>query len=51
MKYHAPGGQWYDATVAEVWFQSAADAEAAGFVEAGSSASVEANHADEEDEK
>ncbi|HET6668281.1 MAG TPA: 50S ribosomal protein L4 [Intrasporangium sp.] len=36
MKYHAPGGRWYDATVAEVWFRTAADAEAAGFVEAGS---------------
>ena len=36
MKYHAPGGQWYDATEAEVWFKTAADAEAAGFVEAGS---------------
>ena len=51
MKYHAPGGQWYDATVAEVWFKTAADAEAAGFLEAGSSASVEATHADEEGEK
>lgn len=43
MKYHAPGGQWYDATVAEVWFKTAADAEAAGFVEAGSKASKKAN--------
>ena len=51
MKFHAPGGQWYDATVAEVWFKTAADAEAAGFVEAGSPASVEATHADEEGEK
>jgi large subunit ribosomal protein L4 len=51
MKYHAPGGQWYDATVAEVWFQTAADAEAAGFVEAGSQESVEQTHADEEDTK
>ncbi len=49
MKFHAPGGQWYDATVAEVWFKTAADAEAAGFVEAGSPASVEATHADEEE--
>jgi large subunit ribosomal protein L4 len=38
MKYHAPGGRWYDNTVAEVWFKSAADAEAAGFVEAGTKA-------------
>ncbi len=48
-KYHAPGGQWYDATEAEFWFKSAADAEAAGFVEAGSPASVEQTHADDEE--
>jgi large subunit ribosomal protein L4 len=42
-KYHQPGGQWYDATEAEFWFKSAEDAEAAGFVEAGSPASIEAN--------
>ena len=35
MKFHQPGGQWYDATVAEVWFKTAEAAEAAGFVEAG----------------
>ncbi|WP_067440771.1 50S ribosomal protein L4, sunset domain variant [Nocardioides jensenii] len=46
MKYHAPGGRWYDATVAEVWFKTAADAEAAGFVEAGKKAA-----ATEEDDK
>jgi large subunit ribosomal protein L4 len=49
MKFHAPGGRWYDATVAEVWFRTAADAEAAGFVEAGSKASIEATHAEEDD--
>ena len=49
-KYHAPGGQWYDATEAEFWFKTAEDAEAAGFVEAGSAESVEQTHA-EEDEK
>ena len=38
MKYHEPGGRWYDATVAEVWFKTAADAEAAGFVKAGARA-------------
>ncbi len=38
MKYHAPGGRWYDATVAEVWFKTAEDAEAAGFTEAGKKA-------------
>jgi large subunit ribosomal protein L4 len=51
MKYHAPGGQWYDTTTAEVWFRTAADAEAAGFVEAGSKKSVEQTHAEEEGEK
>ena len=48
-KYHAPGGQWYDATEAEFWFKSAEDAEAAGFVEAGSPASIEETHAEEGD--
>ncbi len=46
LKYHAPGGRWYDSTVAEVWFRTAADAEAAGFVEAGKRAG-----ADEEEAK
>ena len=49
-KYHAPGGQWYDATEAEFWFKSAEDAEAAGFVEAGSKESIEQTHAEEEGE-
>jgi hypothetical protein len=35
MKYHVEGSQWYDATVAEVWFATAEAAEAAGFVPAG----------------
>ncbi len=35
MKFHQPGGQWYDATVAEVWFRTPEAAEAAGFTEAG----------------
>jgi large subunit ribosomal protein L4 len=48
-KYHAPGGQWYDATEAEFWFKSAEDAEAAGFVEAGSAESIEQTHAEEDD--
>ena len=38
MKYHVPGSRWYDATVAEVWFASAEDAEAAGFAPAGGAA-------------
>ena len=35
MKYHEPDGQWYDQTIAEVWFKTAEDAEAAGFEKAG----------------
>ena len=35
MKYHEPDGQWYDQTVAELWFQTAEAAEAAGFTKAG----------------
>lgn len=38
MKYHVPGSRWYDATVAEVWFASAEEAEAAGFAPAGGAA-------------
>ena len=34
--YHEQDGQWYDQTVAEFWFKSAEDAEAAGFKKAGS---------------
>ncbi|SFS02981.1 LSU ribosomal protein L4P [Agrococcus baldri] len=35
MKFHLPGGRWYEQTEAEVWFRTAAAAEAAGFTEAG----------------
>ncbi len=35
MKYHLPDGQWYDATIAEVWFDSEESAKAAGFTKAG----------------
>ena len=35
MRYHEPDGQWFEQTVAEVWFDSAASAEAAGFTKAG----------------
>ncbi|NYG18699.1 large subunit ribosomal protein L4 [Arthrobacter psychrochitiniphilus] len=38
MKYHVPGSRWYDATEAEVWFATAEDAKAAGFVPAGGEA-------------
>jgi len=36
--YHEPDGRWYDATVAEFWFKTAEDAEAAGFRKAGTKA-------------
>ena len=45
-KYHVEGSQWYDQTVAEVWFRTAEAAEAAGFVAPGSSA----NAADDEED-
>ena len=35
MKYHVAGSQWYDATVAEVWFTTPEAAAAAGFEPAG----------------
>jgi len=41
MKYHEPDGQWYDQTVAEVWFDSTEAAEAAGFTKAGATESDE----------
>jgi large subunit ribosomal protein L17 len=34
-KYHTPDSQWYDQTVAEVWFKTEEAAENAGFVKAG----------------
>lgn len=34
MKYHSPESRWYDQTIAEVWFDTAEAAEAAGFVDA-----------------
>ncbi|WP_211876659.1 50S ribosomal protein L17, sunset domain variant [Pseudarthrobacter albicanus] len=41
MKYHVPGSRWYDSTIAEVWFDSAESAQAAGFVPAGGDAEQE----------
>jgi large subunit ribosomal protein L17 len=35
MKYHTPDGQWYEQTVAEVWFDSEESAQKAGFEKAG----------------
>lgn len=37
-KYHEADGQWYEQTIAEFWFKSAEDAEAAGFTKAGETA-------------
>jgi large subunit ribosomal protein L4 len=52
MKFHAPGGRWYDSTIAEFWFKTAEDAEAAGFTEAGKSSKTDADSAAaEEDDK
>ncbi|WP_313405602.1 50S ribosomal protein L4 [Aeromicrobium sp.] len=42
-KYHTPDGQWYDQTDAEVWFDSAETAEAAGFTAAGGDQAQEEN--------
>jgi large subunit ribosomal protein L17 len=38
MKYHTTDSQWYDQTVAEVWFDSVEAAEAAGFSAPGAAA-------------
>lgn len=46
MKYHVPGSQWYDATIAEVWFATAEQAEAAGFEPAGGAAAQEVSGED-----
>ncbi|MFT4147747.1 MAG: 50S ribosomal protein L17, partial [Micrococcaceae bacterium] len=35
MLYHVPGSQWYDATIAEFYFNTPEEAEAAGFKPAG----------------
>lgn len=41
MKFHRPGGRWYEQTEAEVWFRTAEAAEAAGFTEAGKASKAE----------
>ena len=38
MKFHVPGSRWYASTRAEVWFDTKANAEAAGFAPAGGAA-------------
>ncbi len=40
MLYHLPDGQWYDATIAEVWFDTEESAIAGGFTKAGSKKSA-----------
>ena len=40
MKFHQPDGRWYESTVAEVWFDTAESAVAAGFTEAGTKAAT-----------
>ena len=35
MKFHQPGGRWYDQTVAEIWFSTPEAATAGGYTEAG----------------
>jgi large subunit ribosomal protein L17 len=35
MKYHTPDGQWFEQTVAEIWFDTEESAQAAGFTKAG----------------
>ena len=44
-KYHVEGSQWFDATIAEFWFKSADDAEAAGFEPAGGAAKQDVDEA------
>ena len=41
MKYHVPGSRWYSSTKAEIWFDSAESAEAAGYAPAGGAAATE----------
>lgn len=38
MKFHVPGSRWYKSTVAEIWFDSAESAKAAGYAPAGGEA-------------
>jgi len=50
MKYHQPGGRWYENTVAEVYFATAEAAETAGFTEAGAKAADSEDAADTTEE-
>ncbi len=51
MLFHEPGSRYYRATKAEVWFDSAESAEAAGFTKPGASKDAGDEAADEADEK
>lgn len=44
-KYHVAGSQWFDQTVAEVWFKTADAAKAAGFEPAGGEAKQQVDEA------
>lgn len=44
-KYHVAGSQWFDGTVAEVWFKTADEAKAAGFEPAGGEAKQQVDEA------
>jgi large subunit ribosomal protein L4 len=44
--YHEPDGQWYDQTVAEFYFKTAEDAEAAGFTRAGGGSAADDGEGD-----
>ena len=46
MKYHTVESQWYEKTVAEVWFTTAEAAEAAGFVAPGAQSDAEQSDAE-----
>jgi hypothetical protein len=50
MLYHVPGGRYYNQTVAEVYFDSAESAEAAGFSAPGSQKSDDDADTDDTDE-
>ncbi len=47
MLYHVPGSRYYNQTVAEVWFDNADNAEAAGFSAPGSNNNDESTSADD----
>ena len=50
MMYHEPGGRYYKATVAEVYFDTVESAEAAGFAAPGGTQTTDSSEATEADE-